>query len=210
MFSLSRFFIVIMLLLGVNLLPIALQAEEIELTKSSNEEPITKTESETTNSKQQDTTENTELTADPYDALKAAINNYMSLWQKQDIKAIYQLESWEGGQEVDEITYIKDFKSDTKIYEWDVTLIQKDGEDGIYKVLVPIKHSPPKHVQAFVAKNLKLRSTLSQWWKKDGDKYVHLYNIEKQRLGFFPEKLPKPKFPVLEELKESHEQDHAH
>ncbi len=147
---------------------------------------------------------------DQYFDLKEAVGEYMSLWSKQDIKAMYKLENWEGGAEVDEITYIKDFKHDLKIYDWIVTLVQQEG-GGVHKVLVVIQHNPPKHVQGFVAKDLKLRSTLAQWWKKDGDTYTHLYNVEKQRLAsdMFPDPAEfKPSSP--EELKESHEQDHAH
>ncbi|MEK7990398.1 MAG: hypothetical protein VSS52_005280, partial [Thiotrichaceae bacterium] len=150
---------------------------------------------------------------DQYFDLEEAVGNYMSLWSKQDIRAMYKLENWEGGEELDEISYIQEFKKDLEIYDWRVSLVQQEG-GGVHKVLIVIKHNPPKHVRAFVAKGIKLSSTLSQWWKKDGDKYAHLYNVEQQRLGtdtFFPKELANHKPSTPEELKESvDEEEHSH
>lgn len=71
--------------------------------------------------------------------------------------------------------------ADFKIHEWKITQM-KPVDNGEYKVLVLVSHNVPKQVAAFVPPGKTVNSTLNQWWKKQGDKFVHLFHIERKRL----------------------------
>ncbi len=116
-----------------------------------------------------------------YPALKNTIGKYMDAWQKQDLKTMRTYESWEGGPELDDIKYTQAFNADLNISKWQITKVESH-DNGEYKILVLISHNPPKQVAAFVKKGIQVNSTLMQWWKKQGDKFVHLYNIERIKI----------------------------
>jgi hypothetical protein len=126
--------------------------------------------------------------------LKQAVAAYMDLWQQQDLKSMYELENWQGGDKPDEVAYIQSFRPDFFISKWWVHKVEPEQDEGMYKVFVGVMHNPPKHVAPFVREGIQVRSTLVQWWglQEDGS-YAHLYNIEQQRLyeGVFPE-IPAP------------------
>lgn len=114
--------------------------------------------------------------------LEKTVDQYMTAWHKQDLKTLRTFESWEGGEALDEIKYIQSFRSDFKIKDWKITQIQLE-EENEYKVLVNIAHNPPPFIAPYLkGKNQTVRSTLIQWWKKQGDQFVHLFHIERQRL----------------------------
>ncbi len=113
--------------------------------------------------------------------LEAAIKGYIETWQKQDLKAMYTYENWEGGNSLDEIGYIKAIDTNFKIHTWKISQVKPVNEQtDQYEVLIMVTHNPPAQVAALVPPGLTVRSTLHQWWKKQGDKYVHLFNIERQ------------------------------
>lgn len=132
--------------------------------------------------------------ADAYADLKQAVAGYMDLWQQQDLKSMYELENWQGGDKPDEVAYIQSFRPDFFISKWWIHRVEPEKDEGMYKVFVGVMHNPPKHVAPFVREGIQVRSTLVQWWglQEDGS-YTHLYNIEQQRLyeGVFPE-IPAP------------------
>lgn len=148
----------------------------------------------------------TEAKADEHTELKDAVGKYMSLWSKRDLKAMYELENWQGGDKLGEIDYVQAFNKDFSIYEWKITKVELE-DDGSYKVLVWLTHNPPKHVLTYVKPDVKLRSTFVQWWKQEEGKYVHLFNIERDRLSKMVPKMdsmPKPKMSTPEEIEELH------
>lgn len=116
-----------------------------------------------------------------YPALKNTIAGYMEAWQKQDLTTMRTYESWEGGPEFDNIKYTQAFNADLIISKWQITKVEPQ-DNGEYKILVLISHNPPKQVASFVKKGIQVNSTLMQWWKKQGDKFVHLYNIERNKI----------------------------
>jgi hypothetical protein len=114
-------------------------------------------------------------------ALKSAIDGYVKAWQDQDFKTMRSLESWEGGDEPSEVKYLQAFDADFHIFEWKITRLEPQA-DGQMKVLVWISHNVNKQFAALAPNVKSVNSTLIQWWKKDGEKYVHLFNIERQNL----------------------------
>jgi hypothetical protein len=121
-------------------------------------------------------------------SLETIVANYMNAWQKQDFKTMRRYESWEGGAELGEVQYIQAFDAHFKIHNWKITKSEAVSNDE-YKVLVLMDHNPPKQVAGFLPPDREsVRSTRIQWWKKQGDKFVHLYHIERQRFMqlFFP------------------------
>lgn len=119
--------------------------------------------------------------------LKENVGKYMTAWQEIDYKTMYGLESWEGGEKLGDMKYIQEFNADFKIYEWKITYIKRLEEDH-YKVLVLVYHNPdqkfmmqiPKDKKADIPKDIKLRSTMRQWWKKQGDQFVRLFYKSRQ------------------------------
>ena len=115
--------------------------------------------------------------------LEKTVAEYVTAWQKEDFKAMRPVENWEGGDALGETKYIQNFKADFKIETWKITKIEKAKGKDEYKVLVLISHNMPKHIVALVSKGKNtVNSTLVQWWKKEGDKFVHLFHIERDRI----------------------------
>lgn len=115
--------------------------------------------------------------------LETAVKGYIEAWQKKDFKTMRNYENWDGGTTLDEIGYIKALDTDFQIRTWQITQIKPEADtNNEFKVLVLIAHTPPKEVAAFIPAGQTVRSTLNQWWRKDGDKYVHLFNIERRNL----------------------------
>ncbi len=114
--------------------------------------------------------------------LKNTVSDYFKSWQNKDFKAMLTYENWEGGSPLDEIGYLKAIDTDFTIHQWQVTQIHPSKDGGEYKVLILVTHNPPKQVAALLPPGKTVRSTLSQWWKQEGDKYVHLFNVERDRL----------------------------
>ena len=115
-------------------------------------------------------------------ALQKAVDGYMTAWQKHDYDAMYAFESWEGGDPVDKQGFMQGLSPDFVIQEWKVTKVTEQN-NGQLLVLVLTHHTPPKEIQAFIPPEVKfVRTTLRQYWKKEGDKYAHLYHIEKKNL----------------------------
>lgn len=115
--------------------------------------------------------------------LEAAVKGYIEAWQKKDFKTMRNYENWDEGTTLDEIGYIKALDTDFQIHTWKITQIKPEADtNNEFKVLVLIAHTPPKEVAAFIPAGQTVRSTLNQWWRKDGDKYVHLFNIERRNL----------------------------
>lgn len=113
--------------------------------------------------------------------LEKTIANYVSAWKKQDFKTMHLLENWEGGEKLNEVKYIQSFNANFEIHDWKITKIELVENDE-YKVLILISHNLPKHIMELVSDNKTVRSTLVQWWKKQDDKFVHLFNLERERL----------------------------
>jgi len=114
-------------------------------------------------------------------ALKSAIDTYVKAWQDQDFKTLRSLENWEGGDEPSELKYLQAFDADFRIFDWKITRLEPQA-DGQMKVLVWISHNVNKQFAALAPDVKSVNSTLIQWWKKEGEKYVHLFNIERQNL----------------------------
>lgn len=123
-------------------------------------------------------------------ALKSAVEAYIKAWQDQDFKTMRSLESWEGGEEPSELRYLQAFDADFRIYEWKITRLEAQ-ENGQIKMLVWIKHNVNKQFSALAPDVKSVNSTLIQWWKKEGEKYVHLFNIERQNLMNMMPSLPQ-------------------
>jgi len=123
--------------------------------------------------------------------LESTVGQYVSAWQKNDFKAMLHHENWEGGAELNETSYIQSFDSNFSIGEWNITKVEDLGNDQ-YKVLVLVTHTPPSQVANLLPPGKMVRSTLVQFWKKQGEQFVHQYNIEKQTLwGQYQDQLPK-------------------
>ncbi|MEZ5671621.1 MAG: hypothetical protein R3E08_04245 [Thiotrichaceae bacterium] len=122
-------------------------------------------------------------------ALKNAIDTYIKAWQAQDFKTLRSLESWEGGDEVSDLKYLQAFDADFHIYEWKITKLEPQA-DGQVKVLVLVSHNVNKQFATLAPDIKSVNSTLMQWWKKEGEKYVHLFNIERQNLMNMMPSLP--------------------
>jgi hypothetical protein len=118
------------------------------------------------------------------------VGKYVEAWHNKDFDAMRLFENWEGGKELGRVEYIQSFSSSFKVHTWKVTKIGTLGTDR-YQVLVLITHNVPDDIAGLVPPGKTVRSTLLQWWKKEGDKFMHLYNIEKQELmSAFPEPPP--------------------
>lgn len=125
-------------------------------------------------------------------ALKSSVEAYVKAWQAQDFKTLRSFESWEGGEEPSELRYLQAFDADFQIYEWKITRVEAQ-ENGQIKMLVWIKHNVNKQFAALAPDVKSVNSTLIQWWKKEGEKYVHLFNIERQNLmNMMPTLPPTP------------------
>jgi hypothetical protein len=125
--------------------------------------------------------------------LESTVGQYVSAWQKDDFKTMLRYENWEGGSELNEIAYIQSFDGGFHISEWKITKVEDLGNDQ-YKVLVLITHTPPSQVASLIPEGRMVRSTLVQFWKKQGEQFVHQYNVEKQELwGQYQDQMPAPK-----------------
>ena len=124
---------------------------------------------------------------------ETTIDNYMKAWKKQDFKTMRDYESWEGGAELGEVKYIQSFDADFRVYNWNIIKKEAIGNDE-YKVWLLMDYNPPKQVASFLPPGKKtVRGTRIQYWKKQGDKFVHLFHIERKRFMelLFP-KQPQP------------------
>lgn len=116
-----------------------------------------------------------------YPALVATVSQYVEAWQKQDFKTMRGFESWAEGPEWNEVDYIRKFDPDFHMHEWKVTKVDPQKEEGVYRVLVLVSHNLPKQIASLIpnGNEKKVKSTISQLWKKQGDKFIHLFNIER-------------------------------
>lgn len=115
---------------------------------------------------------------------KKTVEEYMQALQKQDYKATFRYEDWEGGPPSSLEDYQQTFSRDFKLKSWQITQAKSIPEEkDRYLVLVLITHNPPKEIAAMIPQGMTVRSTLRQWWQKKGDKFVHLFNIEKKELA---------------------------
>lgn len=116
-----------------------------------------------------------------YPALVATVSQYVEAWQKQDFKTMRGFESWAEGPEWNEVDYIRKFDADFHMHEWKVTKVDPQKEEGVYRVLVLVSHNLPKQIASLIpnGNEKKVKSTISQLWKKQGDKFIHLFNIER-------------------------------
>jgi len=116
-----------------------------------------------------------------YPALVASVSQYVEAWQKQDFKTMRGFESWVEGPEWNEVDYIRKFDADFQMHEWKVTKVDPQKEEGVYRVLVLVSHNLPKQIASLIpnGNEKKVKSTIAQLWKKQGDKFVHLFNIER-------------------------------
>ncbi|MDM8557706.1 hypothetical protein [Candidatus Parabeggiatoa sp. HSG14] len=132
-------------------------------------------------------------------SLKEMVSKYIETWHNKDFESMYSFENWEGGEELDDVNYFQKFKKDFNIHTWKITQATLEkGKTDEYKVLILITHNLPEHIATLVSKNKvkTVRSTLTQWWKKQGDKFVHLFHIERQRLmKLFPAPPPSESLP---------------
>lgn len=119
--------------------------------------------------------------AEQYPDLSKTVNEYMAAWQKYEFDKMEPYENFAGGENLSGFHYMQTFDANFGLSEWKITRIQAQENDE-FLVLVLVQHNPPKHVAQFVPKGKKVRSTLRQYWKKQGDGYVHLFHVEKQRL----------------------------
>jgi len=123
--------------------------------------------------------------------LKETVSKYIIAQKKQDFKAMRSFESWEGGDVLDDVKYIQSFRSNFQIEQWKIT--QMKLIDGEYRVFIWVTHNPPKEMAGYLAPGKTVRSTLVQWWKKQNDKFVHLFHIERKRLMKWIPQIEKPK-----------------
>lgn len=116
-----------------------------------------------------------------YPALVATVGQYVEAWQKQNFKTMRSFENWAEGPEPNEIEYLRKFDPDFQMHEWKVTKVDPQKEEGVYRVLVLVSHNLPKQIASLIPNGgeKKVKSTISQLWKKQGDKFVHLFNIER-------------------------------
>lgn len=135
------------------------------------------------------TTESNQIGKMP--ALESAVGKYVTAWQQSDYKTMLPYENWEGGDSLNETAYIQAFDGNFHISDWKITKVEDVGNDQ-YKVLVLITHNPPTQVAALIPEGRTVRSTLIQFWKKQGEQFQHLYNVEKQKIwGQFEQNMPK-------------------
>ena len=126
--------------------------------------------------------------------LETTVEAYMTAWKKQDFATMLTYEDWAGGNKLTLVQYIQSFEANYNIQDWKVMRMQ-DVENNEYKVLILVRHSPPKQVAAFLPEGKMVKSTRYQWWQKQGDKFVHLYHIETKKLIELlipPHARPKP------------------
>lgn len=118
-----------------------------------------------------------------YPALVASVSQYVEAWQKQDFKTMRGFESWAEGPEWNEVDYIRKFDADFQMHEWKVTKVDPQKEEGVYRVLVLVSHNLPKQIASLIPNggDKKVKSTIAQLWKKQGDKFIHLFNIERSQ-----------------------------
>ena len=119
--------------------------------------------------------------AERYPELAKTVSAYMDAWQKEEFDKMQGFESFEGGEDLKGFHYMQTFDAQFGLSEWQLANVQ-ELEDDRYLVLVMIKHNPPAHVRALIPQGQKVRSTLRQYWKKQGDTYVHLFHVEKEKL----------------------------
>jgi hypothetical protein len=113
--------------------------------------------------------------------LKSVVAQYVTAWQKQDFETMHrQFENWEGGEKLNMIKYIQSFDAKFQLQNWTITKIEP-ADNNEYKVLVLVSHSLPAKIAALVNRNQTVKSTMVQWWRKEGDKFVHLFHIEQER-----------------------------
>lgn len=113
--------------------------------------------------------------------LKSVVAQYVTAWQKQDFDTMHQqFENWEGGEKLNMIKYIQSFDAKFQLQNWTITKIEP-ADNNEYKVLVLVSHSLPAKIAALVNRNQTVKSTMVQWWRKQGDKFVHLFHIEQER-----------------------------
>ncbi|TGO03444.1 hypothetical protein PN36_06420 [Candidatus Thiomargarita nelsonii] len=117
----------------------------------------------------------------PGEVLETAIDNYMKAWKEEDFATMRGYENWEGGPELGEVKYIQSFDAHFRVHNWKITKTLDIGNDE-YKVWLLMDHNLPKQIAGFLPPDQTVRSTRFQWWKKQGDKFVHLFHIERQRL----------------------------
>ncbi|MBE9563578.1 MAG: hypothetical protein IMF12_12040 [Proteobacteria bacterium] len=130
-----------------------------------------------------------------YPVLKNTVASYMKAWVKKDIKTMYGYESWEGGANMEQMQYAGTFNPDFNIHTWQITQVKPiEDENDRYKILVLISHNPPQKIAALIPKGQTVNSTLNQLWKKQGDKFVHLFNLERQ--NFLKSMPPQPAKPA--------------
>lgn len=116
-------------------------------------------------------------------ALVEAVTTYNKAWSAEDYEKMLTFENWEGGEELKGFHYLQEFDPRFGMIEPRVTKIE-EKENGEYLVLVLVKHNPPAQFLAQMPnKNMKVRSTLRQYWKKQEDgSFQHLFHVEKQRM----------------------------
>lgn len=119
--------------------------------------------------------------------LKDTVGKYMTARQKQDFKTLRGFESWEGCKigELEEVEYLQSFKDKVKFKDWKITKVINEQENQ-YKVLILVSRDGlPPRIAAIVG-NKTIKSTLVQWWKKQGDRFVHLFHIERKNMMLQP------------------------
>lgn len=129
--------------------------------------------------------------------LVKTVQNYMTAWKKQDYSAMQKYESFDQDKKLELHEYIRAFDGNFGIGEWRVTRVFPElGQNEEYRVLVWLTHNPTGRVASFFSKGKKVRSTLTQWWRKQDDKYVHLYHVERRRLMNMKPPMPKATLPT--------------
>jgi hypothetical protein len=126
--------------------------------------------------------------------LKETVSKYFTAWAQKDFKTMRSLEDWTGDKELNEVEYIQSFRKDFKVYTWKITKVSSLPANR-YLALVLITHNPPQNILAHLptGKTISVRSTLPKLWEKKGDKFVHLFHIEHQKMmAAFPDEPPVP------------------
>jgi len=130
--------------------------------------------------------------------LKSVVAEYVAAWQKEDFETMLQFENWEKGEKLSLIKYIQSFDAKFSIKEWQITKVEP-ANNNEYEVLVLVSHNLPEKIVALVG-NKMVKSTMRQWWRKEGEKFVHLFFIEQERhMQFLPkmDSLTSPPASVL-------------
>ncbi len=115
--------------------------------------------------------------------LKDTVGEYITARQEEDFKTLRGFESWEGCRigELNEVDYIQSFKDKSRFQKWQITKVINE-QNNQYKVLILVSSDAlPPRIAAIVG-NKTIKSTLPQWWKKQGDRFVHLFHIERKKL----------------------------